>query len=124
METRASSPTFDSISEENNMSNTKLTRQSVSVLGILVSIQLTGCAANLTEDEIFEQQYAAVERKEKIREFINACEAKDNVVFYSGPSTHRLRDPFKRIPRHANRSDYQCTSSSAVERMQIEMGLR
>jgi hypothetical protein len=106
------------------MSNTKLIHQSVSVLGILVSVHLTGCAANLTEDEIFEQQYAAVERKENIREFINVCKAKDNVVIYTGPSTHKLRDPIKRVPNHASRSDYQCTTTSEVERMQVEMGIR
>ena len=102
------------------MSNTKLIRQSLSVLGILVSVQLTGCAANLSEDEIFEQQYAAVERKEMIREYINACEANDNVVIYTGPSTHRLRNPIRRIPNSANRSDYQCTTTTGVERMQAD----
>lgn len=106
------------------MSNTKLIHQSVSVLGILVSVQLTGCAANLSEDEVFEQQYAAVERKENIREFINVCEANGYVVIYTGPSTQRLRDPFKRIPNHARRLDYQCTTSNEIERMQVEMGLR
>ncbi len=106
------------------MSYTKLIHQSVSVLGILLSAQLTGCAANLSEDEVFEQQYAAFERKEKIREFINVCEANDNVIIYTGPSTHKLRDPIKRIPNHASRSDYQCTTTSEVERMQVEMGIR
>lgn len=106
------------------MSNAKLIHQSVSVLGVLLSAQLTACAANLSEDEVFEQQYAAVERKEMIREFINVCEANDNVVIYTGPSTHKLRDPLKRIPIHANRSDYQCTMSNEVERMQVEMGIR
>jgi len=106
------------------MSIAKLIHQSVSVLGILASVQLAGCAANLSEDEVFEQQYAAVERKESIREYINACEANDNVIVYTGPSMHRLRDPIKRIPGHANRSDYQCTTSNGVERMQVEMGIR
>lgn len=106
------------------MSNTKLIRQMVSVLGILVSVQLTGCAVNLSEDEVFEQQYAAVERKEMIREFINVCEANDNVVIYTGPSTQKLRDPIKRIPKHANHSDYQCTTTNEVERMQAEMSIR
>ena len=106
------------------MSYTKRIHQSLFFLGILASVQLMGCAANLSEDEIFEQQYAAVERKEMIREFVNACEANGNVVIYTGPSTHKLRDPIKRIPNHANHSDYQCTSTSEVERMQAEMGLR
>lgn len=106
------------------MSNTKLIRQSLSVLGILASVQLTGCAANLSEDEVFEQQYAAVERKEVIREFIDACEANDYVVIYTGPSTQKLRDPIKRIPNHANRSDYQCTTTNEVDRMQVEMAIR
>lgn len=78
----------------------------------------------MTEDEIFELQYAAVERKESIREFIDVCEANKNVVIYTGPSTHRLRDPIRRIPNHANRSDYQCTNTKEVERMQADMGLR
>jgi hypothetical protein len=106
------------------MSSTKLIRQSLSVLGLLVPVHLTGCAANLSENEVFEQQYAAVERKEMIREFVNACEANDNVVIYTGPSTQKLRDPIKRIPKHANRSDYQCTTTNGVERMQVEMGFR
>ena len=106
------------------MSNTRLIHQSVSVLGILLSAQLAGCAANLTEDELFEQQYAAVERKANIYEYINACEANDNVIVYTGPSTHRLRDPIKRVPNHADRSDYQCTTSTGVERMQLELGIR
>jgi len=106
------------------MSNTKRIHQSLSVLGILLSVQLMGCAANLSEDEVFEQQYAAVERKEMIRDFVNACEANGNVVIYTGPSTHKLRDPIKRIPRHAYRSDYQCTRTSEVERMQAQMGIR
>ena len=106
------------------MSNTKRIYRSLSVLGILASVLLTGCAANLSEDEVFEQQYAAVERKEMIREFVNDCEASGNVVIYTGPSTHRLRDPIKRIPNHANRSDYQCTMTSEVRRMQVEMGIR
>ena len=106
------------------MSSTKPIRQSLSVLGILVSAQLTGCAANLSEDEAFEQQYAAVERKVMIREFVNACEANGSVVIYTGPSTQKLRDPIKRIPKHAHRSDYQCTSTKEVERMQVEMGIR
>ncbi len=93
-------------------------------IGVLALTHLTGCAANLTEDELFEQQYAAVERKEMIREFIIACEANGNVVVYTGPSTHKLRDPIKRIPKYADRSDYQCTRSGEVERMQAEMGIR
>ena len=106
------------------MRNSKRIHQSLSALGMLLSLQLLGCATNLSEDEIYEQQDAAVERKEMIRGFINACEANGNVVFYTGPSTHKLRDPIKRIPRHANRSDYECTSTSAVERMQVEAGIR
>ena len=106
------------------MSITKRIHQSLCVLGILASILLMGCAANLSEDEVFEQKYAAVERKEMIREFVNSCEANGNVVIYTGPPTHKLRDPIKRIPNHANRSDYQCTSTSEVERMQAETGLR
>jgi hypothetical protein len=106
------------------MSNTKLIYQLVTVLGILVSAQLTGCAANLSEEHVFAQEYAAVERKVKIREFINVCEAHDNVVIYTGPSTQKLRDPIKRIPNHAHRSDYQCTTTDEVVRMQVEMGIR
>ena len=106
------------------MSNSKLSYVSTAVTGILVSVYLTGCATNLSEDEVFERQYAAVERKEMIREFVNTCEANDNVVIYTGPSTHKLRDPIKRIPKHANRSDYQCTTTNEVERMQVEMGIR
>lgn len=106
------------------MSKTRLIHQSLFLLGILVSVQLTGCATNLSEDEVFEQQYAAVERKEMIREYINICEANDNVVVYTGPTTQKLRDPIKRIPKHANRSDYQCTTTREVERMQVGMGIR
>ena len=105
------------------MSHSIRIHQSLPVLGVLFFVQLMGCASNLTEDEIFEQQYAAVERKEMIREFVNACEANGNVVIYTGPSTHKLRDPIKRIPNHANRSDYQCATTSAVERMQVEAGI-
>lgn len=106
------------------MSITKRIHQSLAVLGILASVLLVGCAANLSEDEVFEQKYAAVERKEMIREFIDACEANGHVVYYTGRSTHRLRDPIKRIPSHAHRSDYQCTTSNEIERMQAQMGLR
>ena len=106
------------------MSNRKRIQLSLAVPGILASALLTGCAANLSEDEAFAQQYAAVERKEMIREFVNACEANGNVVVYTGPSTHKLRDPIKRIPNHAHRSDYQCTMSSEAERMQAEMRIR
>ena len=106
------------------MNNLIQTHRSLPVLGVLLSIQLMGCATNLSEDQIFERQYAAVERKEMIREFVNTCEANGNVVIYTGPSTHKLRDPIKRIPNHANRSDYQCTMTSEVERMQVQMGIR
>ena len=106
------------------MSNTKRIHQSFFFLGILTSVQLMGCASNLSEDEVFERQYQAVERKEMIRVFVNTCEANGNVVIYTGPPTHKLRDPIKRIPNHANRSDYQCTPTSEVERMQVQAGIR
>jgi len=106
------------------MSNTRNTVRQVVYSSILVSIGLTGCAGNLTEDERFEDQYAAVERKEQIRSYIDSCEAADRVVLYTGPSTHRLRDPIKTIPNHARKSDYACGSSRELERMQAEMGIR
>ncbi|MGI9201315.1 MAG: hypothetical protein ACR2QL_09660 [Woeseiaceae bacterium] len=106
------------------MSYSKRIHQALSFFGILASVQLMGCAANLSEDEAFEREYQAVERKQLIREFIDGCEAGGNVVVYTGVSTHRLRDPIKRIPNHANRSDYQCTTTSEVERMQAQMGIR
>jgi len=106
------------------MSYTKQIHQSLSFFGLLASVQLIGCAANLSEDEASEREYQAVERKEMIREFIYSCEAGGNVVVYTGVSTHRLRNPIKRIPNHANRSDYQCTTTSEVERMQAQMGIR
>ena len=105
------------------MNKLKLINQTASLFGILVSVQLTGCAANLTEDEIFEQQYTAAVRKEMIREFIYSCEANDNVVIYTGPSTQKLRDPIKRVPNHAHPSDYQCTTTNEVKRMQVELGI-
>ena len=101
------------------MEDTRVIRKSLSVLSVLLSVHLTGCATNLSEEAVLEKQYAAVERKEMIREFVNACEASGNVVIYTGPSTHKLRDPIKRIPNHAKRSEYYCTTSSEVARMQF-----
>ena len=106
------------------MSISKRIHQSLPAIGILSSALLMGCATNLSEDEVFNRQYAAIERKEMIREFVDTCEANGNVVIYTGPSTHKLRDPIKRIPNHANRSDYQCTRAGEVERMQVETGIR
>ena len=97
----------------------------LAVLGSFVfSIGLAGCASNLTEDEQFERHYAAVERKLDIRAYIDSCEAADYVVLYTGPSTHRLRDPIRHIPNHARKSDYVCGSRTDMERMQAELGLR
>ena len=106
------------------MSHSNLIARSTFVLGVLTSVLLAGCAASLSEDDAFEQQYTAVERKEMIREFIRSCEANDNVVVYTGPPTQKLRDPVKRVPNHARRSDYQCTTTDEVDRMQAEMGIR
>lgn len=105
------------------MSNTKPIHQTVSVLGILAFVQMAACAANLSEDQVLERQYAAVERKASIREFITVCETNNNVVVYTGRTTHKLHDPIKRVPSHVNRSDYQCTTPREVQRMLVEIGL-
>lgn len=97
----------------------------LTVIGsLLTTIGLAGCASNLTEDERIDREYAATERKQQIREFIDSCEAANYVVMYTGPSTQKLRDPVKRIPGHARKSDYVCGSSNDAERMQAEVGLR
>jgi len=97
----------------------------LAVCGSFVAIiGLSGCASNLTEGERIDRQYAATERKQQIREFIDGCEAANYVVMYTGPSTQKLRDPVKRIPGHARKSDYVCGSSTDAERMQAELGLR
>ena len=87
-------------------------------------LALAGCSTHLTEDEQYEREVAFHERVDQIRTFIDACESADHVVFYTGPTTHKLRDPIKRIPRHARPSDYHCASSRDTEAFQLEMGLR
>ena len=87
-------------------------------------LALFGCSTHLTEDEQYEREVAFHERVDQIRAFIDACESADYVVFYTGPTTHKLRDPIKRIPRHARPADYHCASSRDTESFQLEMGLR
>ena len=78
----------------------------------------------MTEDEQYERLAAFHASRAEIRAFINNCEAADYVVVYTGPTTHKLRDPVRRIPRHARPSDYQCASDRDVEAFQAEMALR
>ena len=92
--------------------------------GCCLSLALIGCSTHLTEDEKYERQAAYDERRAQIRAIINDCEAADYVIFYTGPTTHKLRDPIKRIPMHARPSDYHCASSRDTEAFQLEMGLR
>lgn len=89
-----------------------------------LTLTLGGCASALTEDERYEREVAFHESRDQIRALINACESADHVVFYTGPTTHKLRDPIKRIPRHAHPSDYHCASRRDAESFQLEMGLR
>lgn len=89
-----------------------------------LALALGGCASQLTEDEQYEREVAFHESRDQIRAFISNCEAVDHVVFYTGPPTHKLRDPIKRIPRHARPSDYHCASGRDTESFQLEMGLR
>ena len=100
--------------------NPRLTASIVTCMALLAG----GCATSLDEASEYELQASLIEKAEQIEAFIYNCEASGNVVMYTGPSTHRLRDPIKRIPRHARPSDYTCTSSQEIERFQAEMGLR
>ena len=85
------------------------------VVAIAVSVTLLyGCAGPLTEDEKIAAEYARVERKEAIREYVAGCEAAGYTIFYTGPTTQKLRDPVKRIPNHAQLADYQCVNQTGV----------
>ena len=80
--------------------------------GALFMSLMGGCASNLTEDEKLAIEYERVERQVEIREFMASCERAGNVVLYTGPVYHKLRDPVKHIPSHARRSEYACTSAA------------
>ena len=101
-------------------------RQHISIAAIVATacVVASGCTAQLTEDERYERQLRQEERIDQIRSFIDGCEAAGRHVVYSGPVTHKLHDPVKRISRHAQPSDYQCASTKDIERMQVEAGIR
>ena len=97
----------------------------VIVLGFLLPVlNLSGCATSLTEAERYEKQALHAERMDKIRAFIATCEEAGSQPIYFGPTTHKLRDPIKRVPRHAHLSDYACATDEDVERAQREWGVR
>ena len=97
-------------------------RQLIAV--ICTTMLMGGCATNQTEAEKYESRASYEERRDEIRAYINGCEAAGFVVTYTGPTTHKLRNPIKRIPRHAHPTDYRCATVQNVERFQAEMGLR
>ena len=90
------------------------------ILCVLVLFSVTGCATSLTEEERLEREYAIVENQEAIREFVRNCELAGHQVVYSGPVYQKLRDPVRRVPKHARLTDYQCANERAVAR---EFGL-
>lgn len=94
----------------------RFSRRGCAFLGAALACFLAACAGNLTEDEEFERAYAGLERKEAIRDFIAACEGSGHVVVYNGPTYHKLRDPAKHIPSHANLADYSCTTERGMRR--------
>lgn len=87
---------------------------------LLPALQLSGCAATLTAEAQYEEKARQAERMDEIRNFITACHSAGMIAVYYGPTTHKLRNPLKQIPRHARRSDYVCASERDVGR---EMGV-
>ena len=61
---------------------------------------------------------------DEIRDFITACEGAGMKAVYYGPTTNKLRNPFKQIPRHANLSDYACASQRDMDHALRESGVR
>jgi hypothetical protein len=116
LETRVSSPTN---SEERNM-NQKTQMRIAQITCVVMALAVAGCASTLSEDELYEQQVHRAEQVEQIQGLIRTCEAASRTVVYTGPTTHKLRDPVKRIPKHARPIDFQCVGTREVDAMQAE----
>ena len=96
-------------------------QQLTAVVCACIATFLGGCAANLTEAERYDRQAAYEEKRDLIHAFVNNCETAGHVVMYTGPTTHKLRNPVKYVPRHARSSDYKCVTAADIERFQLQM---
>ena len=90
----------------------------------MAAFQIQGCATPLTEEELYEAKALHAERMDEIRNFITACEGAGMKAVYYGPTTNKLRNPIKYVPRHAHPSDYACASQRDIDRAMRESGLR
>ena len=105
------------------MTSTKSTRLAIAIAILLAAFQLPGCATSLTEEEQYEGKARHAERMDEIRNFITACHGAGRAAVYEGPTTNKLRNPLKQIPRHAHPSDYTCASQRDIYREMRESGL-
>ena len=106
------------------MTGTKSARLAIAIAILLAALQLSGCASTLTEEAQYEQKALRAERMDEIRDFITACAGAGMKAVYYGPTTNKLRKPFKQIPRHANLSDYACASQRDMDHALRESGVR
>ena len=106
------------------MISTKSTRLAIAIAILLAAFQLLGCVTTLTAEERYEEQALRAERMDEIRDFITACEGAGMKAVYYGPTTNKLRNPIKYVPRHAHPSDYTCASQRDIDRAMRESGLR
>ena len=83
---------------------------------LIGTLQIGGCASQVSVDQQIAREYERTERREAIKRFIASCESSGSVVIYTGPSYQKLRDPVRRVPGHARLSEYQCVSTAAVSR--------
>jgi hypothetical protein len=89
----------------------------------------TYCIEVRTEKAIadieFDREYARVEERVAIEEYVRVCEVKGWEIFYDGPVPHgvlsRVRDGY--IHPHARLSDYHCMTPEDAERWMREQGI-
>ena len=105
------------------MNTRKIVRTGIAIGLWLAAMQMQGCVTGLTEQERYEANTLRAERMGEIRQFIKACEDAEMVALYYGPSTQKLRDPFKHIPSQARLSDYACAPGDDVIRAQRGIGI-
>lgn len=98
------------------MTSTTFARLAFASATLLAALQIMGCTTSMTDEAEYEAKARHAERIDEIRAFIAACHGAEMVVVYYGPTTNKLRDPIRHVPRHAHPTDYACASEHDIRR--------
>ena len=79
-----------------------------------IALLVAGCSSNRSVDDKLALEYERAERQASIQAFMSACEQAGRIVFYTGPSRNKLRDPVRNPPPYARLTDYRCEDQTAV----------